>query len=212
MKVIGLTGGVGSGKSMVTQILGDLGFPYVQTDAIGKKLMEPVKKGYDQLLEIFGNAILMPDSTKRDGMAQHSDGQDTGRKIDRAKLAEIIFHEPRKKAIVESIIHPLVKRAVFDAVTQARIAGRADFFFVESALLFEDHYETICDAFWYVYAPEAIRRQRLKASRGYSDEKIDSILSNQLSDAKFRSLCSEVIDNSGTKQATRLQLEKLLGL
>lgn len=195
MKVIGLTGGVGSGKSTVTEILKDLGYQAVQTDAIGKDLMRPGEAGYREIVLFFGDSILQ------------EDGQ-----IDRNRLAEIIFHEPRKKSVVESIIHPLVKRRVIDAVTEARIRGDADFFFVESALLYEDHYETVCDEFWYVYAPESVRRQRLKASRGYSDEKIDSILKSQLSDKSFRSICTQVIDNSGDRQKTKGCLEKLLNL
>jgi len=195
MKVIGLTGGVGSGKSTVTEILKDLGYQAVQTDAIGKDLMRPGEAGYREIVLLFGDSILQ------------EDGQ-----IDRNRLAKIIFHEPRKKSVVESIIHPLVKRRVIDAVTEARIRGDADYFFVESALLYEDHYETVCDEFWYVYAPESVRRQRLKASRGYSDEKIDSILKSQLSDKSFRSICTQVIDNSGDRQKTKGCLEKLLNL
>ncbi|MGI5988866.1 MAG: dephospho-CoA kinase [Lachnospiraceae bacterium] len=195
MKVIGLTGGVGSGKSMVTDILHQMGYPVVQTDAIGKELMQPGQPGFEGIVELLGDAILT------------SDGQ-----IDRKKLAGIIFHNSRKKAAVESIIHPLVKKRVFDDVTNARIAGKASYFFVESALLYEDHYEKICDEFWYVYAPEEVRRQRLKSSRGYSDEKIDSILKSQLSDEQFRSICRQVIDNSGSMEHTKCQLEKLLNL
>lgn len=195
MKVIGLTGGVGSGKSMVTEILNSMGFPAVQTDAAGKELMQPGQPGYEGIVSVFGDSILTAD-----------------RQIDRKRLAQIIFHEPWKKTVVESIIHPLVKKRVFDAVTNARIEGSAAYFFVESALLYEDHYETICDEFWYVYAPESVRRERLKASRGYSDEKIDSILKSQLSDEKFRSICTQVIDNGGSAENTRAQLEKLLNL
>ncbi len=195
MKVIGLTGGVGSGKSTVTEILKNMGFPAVQTDAVGKELMAPGEPGYLEITALFGNSILK------------NDGQ-----IDRPKLALIIFHDSRRKALVESIIHPMVKKRVFNAVTEAQIAGKTEYFFVESALLYEDHYETICDEFWYVYAPESVRRERLKASRGYSDEKIDSILKNQLSDEKFRSICTRVIDNGGDPEHTKAQLEKLLNL
>lgn len=195
MKVIGLTGGVGSGKSTVTEILKKMGFPIVQTDAVGKELMEPGQPGYEEIVSFFGDTIL-----------------DSSRRIDRKLLAQIIFRDKSKKTVVEGIIHPLVKKSVFDAVILEYLKGKASFFFVESALLYEDHYETICDEFWYVYAPENVRRERLKASRGYSDEKIDSILRSQLSDEKFRSICTQVIDNGGSKENTRSQLEKLLNL
>lgn len=195
MKVIGLTGGVGSGKSTVTEILESMGYPAVQTDAIGKELMRPGEAGYRGIISFFGDCILKADGT-----------------IDRNRLAEVIFNEPRKKVVVESIIHPLVKRQVINAVTEARIRGETDYYFVESALLYEDHYESVCDEFWYVYAPEAVRRRRLKASRGYSDVKIDSILKSQLSDEQFRSICTQVIDNSGNPEKTKGCLEKLLNL
>ena len=91
-------------------------------------------------------------------------------------------------------------------MTEARIHGRSPDFFVDVGAAVEDHYETICDEFWYVYAPESVRRERLKASRGYSDEKIDSILKNQLSDEKFRSICTRVIDNGGDPEHTKAQL------
>ena len=83
-------------------------------------------------------------------------------------------------------------------------------FFLEAALLIEDHYQVICDEFWYIYVPEALRRERLKESRGYSDEKIDSILKSQLTEEEFKNACSQVIDNGKDLDFTLAQLEKLL--
>lgn len=68
---------------------------------------------------------------------------------------------------------------------------------IEAALLIEDHYEEICDELWYIYAEPQVRRERLRASRGYSDEKISAIFASQLSDEEFRKHCQAVIDNSG---------------
>lgn len=82
---------------------------------------------------------------------------------------------------------------------------------VEAALLIEAGYDDVCDEFWYVYTDEPIRRQRMKESRGYSDEKIDSIIKNQLSEAEFRKACRRVIVNNTTLEDVRLQLEAILG-
>ncbi|HBA63793.1 MAG TPA: dephospho-CoA kinase, partial [Lachnospiraceae bacterium] len=78
----------------------------------------------------------------------------------------------------------------------------------EAALLIEDKYDEICDELWYIYAGEEIRRERLKKSRGYSDEKIDSIFASQLSEEVFRSHCDVIIDNSGVFSQTKEQIRQ----
>ena len=80
------------------------------------------------------------------------------------------------------------------------------------AAVIEDHYDTIVDEMWYIYADEDIRRQRLKESRGYSDEKIDEIFASQNSDDVFRKFCCVVIDNSGSIEDTGKQLKELFGV
>ena len=85
-----------------------------------------------------------------------------------------------------------------------------DFLFIEAALLIECGYDKIVDELWYIYADKEVRRQRLKESRGYSDEKIDNIFKNQLSEDKFRSHCKVVIDNSGTLEDTCKQIDRAL--
>jgi dephospho-CoA kinase len=82
---------------------------------------------------------------------------------------------------------------------------------VEAALLIENGYDKIVDELWYVYASEESRRLRLKASRGYSDEKIDDILGKQLDDATFREHCSFVIDNSGELSKASEQIDNKIG-
>ena len=86
-----------------------------------------------------------------------------------------------------------------------------DFFFIEAALLIENGFGRIVDEMWYIYCPEAIRRQRLKESRGYSDEKIDSIMRAQLSEEEFRKGSDFVIDNGGTPEETKKQIREHIG-
>ena len=88
---------------------------------------------------------------------------------------------------------------------------KLDYLFIEAALLIENGYDKIVDELWYIYADVEVRRQRLKASRGYSDEKIDDILKGQLSDEEFRKYADFVIDNSGDENDTRRQIDLKLG-
>ena len=86
---------------------------------------------------------------------------------------------------------------LLDEIERERKAGEKEFFVLESALLLENGYDKILDSMWYIYCNESVRAQRLKASRGYSDEKIRSIMSKQVSEEQFRKVCDVVIDNSG---------------
>lgn len=81
---------------------------------------------------------------------------------------------------------------------------------LEAALLIEEGYGEICDELWYIYASEEVRRKRLKSSRGYSDEKIDSIFASQLKEAEYRRYCKEVIDNDGDIENTIASINKAL--
>ena len=100
----------------------------------------------------------------------------------------------------------------FGLIEEYRIRGNVDFFFIEAALLIEDGYRTICDELWYVYAPKEVRAGRLKTSRGYTDEKIDDIMSSQNDDETFRKFCDHVIENSGDMEKTGEQIKVLLDL
>ena len=80
--------------------------------------------------------------------------------------------------------------------------------FVEAALLIEDHYDEICDELWYIYADERVRRARLKSDRNYTDERIDGIMENQLSEEEFSEACDFEIDNSGEFEETKKQIDQ----
>ncbi len=193
MKVIGITGGVGAGKSRVLAFLReDCGARVIQADQVGHEVMEPGTACFHRITEIFGSEILA------------SDGR-----IDRKILGEIVFSHAQKRKLLNGIVHPAVKERIRHELAQARQAECA-LFVIEAALLIEDHYEELCEEFWYIYADEAVRRERLKASRGYSDEKITAIFASQQPDWVFRAHCQAVVDNSGSMEETKCQLRKLL--
>ena len=181
--MIGITGGVGCGKSTVLNLIKEnFNALIIMADDVAKDLMKKGKKGYDE----------------------------TTGEIDRPKLASVIFSNPNKRIVLNSIIHPVVKKEIVSMITQAKIDNKYDYIFVEAALLLDDHYNVFCDETWYIYADEDSRRKRLKESRGYSDEKIDGIIKSQLGEEEFKKGCDIVVDNSGNINDTYAQLVKLL--
>ena len=197
MKFIGITGGVGAGKSEVLAYLKRNYEAYIlRADEVSHILMQKNGKCFPEL-------------------SAHFEGQDVFRKdgaFDRRKLAKVIFSDDAARAYVNSVLHPAVKEEILRIVAEER-EKETPYFFLEAALLLEEGYDRICDEIWYVYASEETRRERLKKNRRYSDKKIDSILKNQLTDAEFRDRVQAVIENDGSpeelSETIRRQMEWL---
>ena len=141
---------------------------------------------------------------------------DSSGEINRKEMAARIFSHEELLGRVNALIHPAVREFILEAVAEEREKAAAgaddavDYFFLEAALLIECGYRSVVDEMWYIYCDLAVRRERLKKSRGYSDEKIDSILSSQLSEAEFRSGSDVVIDNSGNLEDAYRQIREAL--
>ena len=194
MKVIGITGGGGAGKSEILKYLKEqYGAIVVEADKVGHLLMEPGGACYYSIVEKFGSSILNGDQT-----------------INRGKLGKIVFADEGLLAELNKIIHPRVKSHIVSEIAKERAYHRTKYFVVEAALLIEDHYDVICDEMWYIHTDAAVRAERLKETRGYDDEKITSICSNQKSPEEFRSACQVVIDNSGDLTVTQKQIDEQL--
>lgn len=189
MKMIGITGGVGSGKSRVLSFLEETYDAVVcQADQVAWKLQEPGEKCYQEIVEHFGTGILNEDGT-----------------INRKALGKIVFGNEAQLLVLNAIMHPAVKNEIRNQI-QKEAEKNVNLFVLEAALLIEEHYDEICDELWYIYTDEEVRRQRLKESRQYSDEKIDAIIASQLSEEVFRTACQRVIENSGTFEETCAQI------
>ncbi len=185
MKVIGITGGIGSGKSRVLSYLEEKHHGVIcQADQVAWELQKPGQKCYKEIVEHFGTCILNEDTT-----------------INRKDLGQIVFRDETQLSVLNGIMHPAVKTEIQKRISREKEKG-AKLFFLEAALLIEEHYDEICDELWYIYTSEPIRRQRLKESRQYSDDKIDSIMATQLSEEMFRKACKIVIENNGVFEAT----------
>ena len=194
MRVIGITGGVGAGKSAVLKYLKAIpGVRVLEADQVGHLLMEPGTECFQRIREHFGERVIAEDGS-----------------LDRAAVARIIFSDKKELEWQNALMHPAIKEWIRQELRQERQQGTCKLFVVEAALLIEDHYEDLCEVFWYLYTRPELRRERLKESRGYSDEKIDSIFARQRTDAEFRSHCREVIDNNGTKEELYGQIDLLL--
>lgn len=197
MKFIGITGGVGAGKSAILDYLKNKPDTKVMlADEIAHELMVPGTQCYDRLKAEFGTE----DIYQKDGF------------FDRIKLAQVIFSDDEKRKKLNGIVHPAVRKYVIGQAAYERKEGKIKFLVLEAALLIEEHYDEICDELWYIYTSEENRRIRLKKQRNYSDEKINEIFNSQLTDEKFRKACRVVIDNNGTIEAAEAQIEAALML
>ncbi len=195
MLVIGITGGIGAGKSKVlSYIQENYSCRIVLADDIGNKVKEPGSECYFQLVKLLGDVILKEDDT-----------------IDKVKMADIIFKDKVLLKSVNGIIHPAVTKYILEQIALEKKADQMDFFFIEAALLIECGYKAYVDELWYVYARRDIRKKRLKESRNYSEERIESIMNGQLSDEMFKENCDVTIDNSDDFEKTEVQIDKKLG-
>lgn len=180
MKIIGITGGVGSGKSMLLAYIKEhYSCCIILADDVANELKEPGGACYEQVAELLGRECIAQDG-----------------RIRKDKMAEKIFGDEKLLQKINAIIHPAVKEYILLKIEEEKEKGEKDFFFLEAALLIEGGYETVVDEMWYIAADAQVRRTRLKDGRNYSDEKIDSILKAQLSEEAYRKHCSVVIDNS----------------
>ena len=191
MKIIGVTGGVGAGKSTVLNYLEKrYGAKLILADLVGHEVMEPGHEAYEQVVKVFGQEIVSEDKT-----------------IDRKALGAIVFADEKKRMILNRIIHPAVRQEILRRLEEAELL-HLSYVVVEAALFLEENYDAFCDETWYIYTSEDNRRLRLKASRGYSDEKIDRMFAAQKSHKEFLERCQFVIDNNGSAEETHRQIDR----
>ena len=156
--------------------------------------MVPGAKSYDAIVQAFGNEILNEDQT-----------------IKRPILGEIVFRDETKLSLLNSITHKNVDEEILSRIDQFEKEEPEGLLVIESALLVGAGYEKRFDQLWYIYTREEVRYERLKASRGYSDEKIKQMIEKQQKEEEFKSMASNIIDNSGDLEDTKAQIIKILG-
>ncbi len=195
MKFIGITGGIGAGKSTVLSLLKEnFNCKVLLADEVAADLMTPGHQCFEDVVALpWPSSIRAVDGT-----------------IDRPLMAKYMFEDDNLRKQVNAIVHPAVEKEVLNQVELEKSKHNIEYFFLEAALLIECGYGKLVDEMWYIYATKEVRIQRLIESRGYSKERIENTLSVQRSDASFREHCDRVIDNSGSKEQTLSQLRAIL--
>lgn len=195
MLFLGITGGVGAGKSeILSYIRKNFNSRVMLADEIAHDLMEPGTSCNERLQELFaGDAVF-----------------DENGVIDRPQMAQVIFTDDEKREALNAIVHPAVKDYIIEQAAKERSEGKTELLVLEAALLIEEDYGAICDELWYIYTSEENRRGRLKTSRGYSDAKVQSIFDSQMPEAVYREHCAVVIDNNKTPAEAFRQVQDAL--
>lgn len=194
MLFIGITGGIGAGKSEILKYIGN---HYKCEIYLADEVAHLVKRAgtpcFSKLVALLGQDILGPDG-----------------EINKRAMANRIFGDKKLLQQVNDIVHPAVKEYLLEHLKKAQESGEAELFFVEAALLIETGYGRLVDEMWYIYADRNTRAKRLREVRGYSEEKIEDIMSNQLSEKAFRDASDFIIDNSGSLAESYQQIDKKL--
>ena len=192
MLKLGLTGGIASGKSSVAGMLRDQGYTVLDADALAHQLIEPGQPAYKEALAEFGGDIAPG-----------------GKRIDRAKLAAIVFADPAKLARLNAIVHPRVLAAILQKFAEWQRAGDREIVFVEAALLVEAGFEKQLDGLVITWCTPEQQLQRLLA-RGYSASDASRRLAAQLPPAEKLQHATYKIDCSQTLEHTRAQVAGLI--
>ncbi len=194
MKIIGITGGIGTGKSTVLKILKEEYNAYIiETDRLAHALMNPGEEAYKQIVAVFSEEIL----------------NEAG-EIDRGVLGQLVFRNKNKLQQLNAIVHPAVKQYILRDIEEKRQENKTVYYVIEAALLIEDGYKEICDELWYIYAARDIRVQRLLSGRGGTKEKWLQVISNQSSEDFYREHCDVMIDNGEGLEKTKISIKELL--
>ena len=191
MKTIGITGGVGAGKSTVLAYLEEKYNAFViQADEVGHIVMAPGQECYQPVIDLFGKDVIKNDKT-----------------IDRKRVSDVVCEQPDFLSCLNGIIHPAVKRYILKSLEKQKEEGRK-LCVVEAALFLEEHYQEFCDEVWYIHTDEEIRIQRLMKNRGYTREKSLGIIGNQAREDYFRAHTDFVVENNGNVEKTWKQIDE----
>jgi dephospho-CoA kinase len=191
MITIGLTGGIGSGKSLVAQMLAEKGAALINADEVGHRSYRRDTPVHQRVVAGFGRDIL-----------------DEGGEIDRRKLGQRVFSDPRERERLNAIVWPEMARIMAQDLEALRSQGNA-VTVLEAAVLIEAGWRRLADEVWVVLASPRVTRQRLVETKGMSPEQADARIRSQLSNEERRRHADVVIENNGTIEELRQRIEEL---
>lgn len=188
MIVIGLTGGIGSGKSAVASLLSELGAVHLDADKLGHEVYRRGAPCWEQVVAEFGEGIL-----------------DDAGEVDRKKLASVVFGDPARLAKLSSLVQPCIRERVEELIEGRRVQG-TQVVVVEAALLIEANWLDMVDEVWVVASTENNVVHRLKANKGASAEDTRARIRSQLSVEDRKRYADVVIENNGSRDALRAEV------
>ncbi|MCM3673513.1 dephospho-CoA kinase [Peribacillus simplex] len=191
-QIIGITGGIASGKSSVSLYLQELGFTIVDADLASRAVVEPGEEAYHQVVKAFGEDILLMDGN-----------------IDRVKLGSIIFHDEEKRLLLNGIVHPAVRNWM-RLKTEAALSSGEETVFMDIPLLFESKLTFMVEKTLLVYVDEQVQLQRLMNRNGLSETEALARINSQMPLADKKALADAVIDNNGDIIETKRQVKSIL--
>jgi dephospho-CoA kinase len=192
VRTIGLTGGIGSGKSTATRILVELGAEVIDADRVGHDVYRAGAPGWERIVQSFGSEVV------------GTDGE-----IDRKRLGALVFADPKRLAELNSLIHPLIRDEVRQRIDERRAARSKTPIVVEAAVLIEAKWFTLVDEVWLIVADRESVFRRVAAQRGLDRAAIEARVRSQVSDDERRRHAQVVVDNSGSEEDLRAALTRL---
>jgi len=194
MFIVGLTGGIASGKSLVARVFKDLGATVIDADRIVHELLEPDQDAWREIIQYFGQEVQRPDKT-----------------IDRRKLGAIVFNDREKRTWLNACLHPRVFSVYTTQAAHIRMRTPDALLFFDAALLIESGYHRNVDRLIVVYAEPEQQVERLMARDGFTRDEALSRIASQMPLSEKRMLADHVIDNSGSRERTEQQARELFG-
>lgn len=178
MKIIGVTGGIGTGKSTVSSILKSLGAKVIDADMISRQIVAKGKKAYVEILEAFGDEVI-----------------DENGDLNRKELANIVFNDRSKLEILNNITHPIIGQEIKNTVTEDENDGFYDLLVVDAAIPFKNGFLDVVDKVWVVTANKENRVQRIMERNGLTEAEALSRVNSQMSQMEYASLADVIIEN-----------------
>ncbi|MGM0885492.1 MAG: dephospho-CoA kinase [Bacillota bacterium] len=191
-QIIGITGGIASGKSTVSLYLQELGFTIVDADLASRAVVEPGEEAHHQVVKAFGEDILLTDGN-----------------IDRVKLGSIIFNDQEKRLLLNGIVHPAVRNWM-RVKTEAALSSGEETVFMDIPLLFESKLTFMVDKTLLIYVDEQVQLKRLMNRNGLSETEALARINSQMPLADKKALADAVIDNNGDINETKRQVKTIL--
>lgn len=194
-QVIGITGGIASGKSSISQFIREeLGFTIIDADIAAREVVEPGQDAYQEVIKVFGTDLLLPDAS-----------------IDRAKLGSIIFHDEKKRLKLNKIVHPAVRKRMLMQKELAFELGEK-VLFMDIPLLFESKLTHMVDKTIVIYVDERIQLERLKKRNGLSELDAKARIDSQMPLVEKKKLADAVVNNNGSLLESKKQVREILAM